>query len=54
MLNTFLTSAVDRAGSIAGTNFALGSYEKFQPGFLGEAKDPGFSGTNPALKCSLK
>ena len=24
---------VDRAGSVTGMNFALGSYEKFQPGF---------------------
>ena len=26
-------SPVDRAGSLPGTNFPLGSYEKFQPGF---------------------
>ena len=26
-------SPVDRAGSVTGMNFALGSYEKFQPGF---------------------
>ena len=25
-------SPVDRAGSVTGMNFALGSYEKFQPG----------------------
>ena len=26
-------SPVDRAGSVTGMNFALGSYEKFQAGF---------------------
>ena len=26
-------SPVDRAGSVTGMNFALGSYQKFQPGF---------------------
>ena len=26
-------SLVNRAGSVTGMNFALGSYEKFQPGF---------------------
>ena len=26
-------SPVDRAGSVTGMNFALGSHEKFQPGF---------------------
>ena len=26
-------SPVDRAGSVTRMNFALGSYEKFQPGF---------------------
>ena len=29
---------VDRAGSVTGTNFALGSYEKFQPGFRDEKR----------------
>ena len=29
-------SPVDRAGSLSGTNFTLGSYEKFQPGFRDE------------------
>ena len=29
-------SPVDRAGSVTGRNFALGSYEKFQPGFRDE------------------
>ena len=31
-------SPVDRAGSITGMNFALGSYEKFQPGFRDEKR----------------
>ena len=44
------TSPVDRAGSIAGTNFTLGSYEKFQSGFRDEAKDHGLSCIKPALK----
>ena len=39
------TRSVDRAGLIAVTNFALGSYEKFQPGFRDEAKGPGLSCT---------
>ena len=36
-------SPVDRAGSVTGMNCALGSYEKFQPGFWDEkkVKDPG-------------
>ena len=36
-------SPVNRAGSVTGINFALGSYEKFQPGFRDEerVKDPG-------------
>ena len=29
-------SPVDRVGSVTGMNFALGSYEKFQPGFRDE------------------
>ena len=29
---------VDRAGSVTGMNFALGSYEKFQPGFRDEKR----------------
>ena len=29
---------VDRAGSVTGKNFALGSYEKFQPGFRDEKR----------------
>ena len=31
-------SPVDRAGSVTGMNFALSSYEKFQPGFRDEKK----------------
>ena len=31
-------SPVERAGSFTGTNFALGWYEKFQPGFRDEKK----------------
>ena len=36
-------STVDRAGPVIGTNFALGSCDKFQPGFRDEKKnkDPG-------------
>ena len=31
-------SPVDRAGAVTGMNFALGSYEKFQPGFRDEKR----------------
>ena len=31
-------SPVDQAGSVTGINFALGSYEKFQPGFRDEKR----------------
>ena len=31
-------SPVDRAGSVTGMNFALGSYEKFQPSFRDEKR----------------
>ena len=31
-------SPVDRAGSVTGMNFALGSCEKFQPGFRDEKR----------------
>ena len=31
-------SPVDRAGSVTGMNFALVSYEKFQPGFRDEKR----------------
>ena len=36
-------SPVDQAGSVTGMNLALGSYEKFQPGFRDakKVKDPG-------------
>ena len=36
-------SPVERAGPVTGTNFVLGSYEKFQPGFprWKKYKDPG-------------
>ena len=36
---------VDRAGPLTGTNFALGSYEKIQPGFRDE-KRPKILGTS--------
>ena len=39
-------SAVDRAGSLTGTNFILGSYEKFQPGFRDEKR--------PKTSCGAK
>ena len=31
-------SPVNQAGSVTGMNFALGSYEKFQPGFRDEKR----------------
>ena len=31
-------SPIDRAGPLAGTNFALGSYKKTQPGFRDEKR----------------
>ena len=31
-------SPVDRARQLTGTNFALGSYDKFQPGFRDEKR----------------
>ena len=34
-------SPVNRADSVTGMNFALGSYDKFQPGFREKVKDPG-------------
>ena len=37
-------SPVDRAGPLTGTSFALGSYEKIQPGFRDE-KRPKILGT---------
>ena len=39
-------SLVEKAGPVTGTNFSLGSYEKFQASFRDEkkkAKDPGTS-----------
>ena len=42
-------SPVDRAGSVTGMNFALGSYEKFQPGFRDE-KRPKIQGTSSGAK----
>ena len=39
-------SPVDRAGSLTGTNFTLGSYEKFQPGFRDEKR--------PKTSCGAK
>ena len=46
-------SPVDRAGSVTGMNFALGSYEKFQPGFRDE-KRPEFLGTSSGAKFGKK
>ena len=40
---------VDWAGSVAGTIFPLGSYEKFQPGFRDE-KRPKILGTSSGAK----
>ena len=39
----------DRAGSVTGMNFVLGSYEKFQPGFRDE-KRPKILGTSSGAK----
>ena len=39
-------SPVDRAGSLTGANFTLGSYEKFQPGFRDEKR--------PKTSCDVK
>ena len=39
-------SPVDRAGSFTGTNFTLGSHEKFQPGFRDEKR--------PKTSCGAK
>ena len=41
--------AVDRAGSVAGTNFALRAYEKFQLGFRNK-KRPKILGTSSGAK----
>ena len=42
-------SPVDLAGSVTRMNFALGSYEKFQPGFRDE-KRPKILGTSSGAK----
>ena len=42
-------SPVDRAGSVTRMNFALGSYEKFQPGFR-DKKRPKILGTSSGAK----
>ena len=42
-------SPVDRACSVTGMNFPLGSYEKFQPGFRDE-KRPKILGTSFGAK----
>ena len=42
-------SPVDRAGSVTRINFALGSYEKFQPGFR-DKKRPKILGTSSGAK----
>ena len=42
-------SPVDRAGPVTGTNFALGSCEKFQPGFRDE-KRPKILATSSGAK----
>ena len=39
-------SPIDRAGSLTGTNFILGSYEKFQPGFRDENRPNTSCGAN--------
>ena len=44
-------SPVYRAGPLTGTNFALGSYEKIQPGFRDE-KRPKIRG--PSFGANLK
>ena len=42
-------SPFDRAGPLTGTNFALGSYQKIEPGFLDE-KRPKILGTSFGAK----
>ena len=46
-------SPVDRAGSVTRMNFALGSYEKFQPGFR-DKKRPKIVGTSSGAKFGNK
>ena len=38
LLGPLHMSAVERAGPVTRTNFAVGSYEKFQPGFQDEKR----------------
>ena len=42
-------SLVDRAGPVTETNFTLGSYEKFQPGFR-DVKGPKILSTSSGAK----
>ena len=42
-------SPVDRTNPVIATNFALGSYEEFQPGFRAE-KRPKILGTSSGVK----
>ena len=42
-------SPVDRAGTVTGMNFALGSYEKLQPGFR-DKKRSKILGTSSGVK----
>ena len=46
-------SPVDRAGSVTGMNFVLGSYEKFQPGFRDEKRSK-ILGTSSGAKFGNK
>ena len=46
LLGLLHMSPVDRAGSLTGTNFILGSYDKFQPGFRDEKR--------PKTSCGAK
>ena len=41
-------SPVDRAGSVTGMTFALGSYEQFQPGFRDEKRSKILGTSSPA------
>ena len=49
VLGPLLLSLVDRAGPVTGTNFTLGSYEKFQPGFR-DVKGPKILSTSSGAK----
>ena len=46
-------SPVDRAGSVTGMNFALGSYEKFQPGVTVIWASPRFGHPNSHIPSVL-